>query len=466
MNDPGRIVILGAGPTGLGAAYRLQELGVSDSAVLEARDGPGGLASSHVDDHGFTWDTGGHVQFSHYDYYDHLLDRALGEDWVHHERQSWIWIKGRFVPYPFQNNIHRLDPADRDRALAGLEQAAAARGGRPSANFREWIEATFGTGIAELFMLPYNFKTWGYAPESLGIRWMGDRVSVPDLVRIQRNVRESRDDVSWGPNQTFRFPLRGGTGAIWKGVAGLLDQDRIRFGCPVQSVDLQGRRVSLADGRWIPYDTLITSLPLDELCRMCGGLSAIAQRAAAALVYSAVHIVGVGLRGPQPESLARKCWIYFPEAHSPYYRVTVFSNYSPHNVPPGDGYWSLMAEVCESPVKPVDARRLRELTLRAMQEDRLIPPRTAEVSFWHRREEHGYPTPFLGRDEVLAAIQGELERHRVYSRGRFGAWQYEVSNQDHSCMQGVELVDRLLGVGEEVTIHRPDDVNRGAFRRR
>ena len=87
------------------------------------------------------------------------------------------------------------------------------------------------------------------------------------------------------------------------------------------------------------------------------------------------------------------------------------------------------------------------------------------MSFCHRREEHGYPTPFLGRDETLAAILPGLEACRVYSRGRFGAWRYEVSNQDHSCMQGVELVDRLLGAGDgdEPTLNRPDYVNGGAF---
>ena len=77
LNDPGRLLIVGVGPTGLGAAYRLQELGFEDYWILEAGNEPGGLASSHVDSKGFTWDIGGHVQFSHYAYYDNVLDRAL-----------------------------------------------------------------------------------------------------------------------------------------------------------------------------------------------------------------------------------------------------------------------------------------------------------------------------------------------------------------------------------------------------
>jgi len=125
--DPGRVLILGAGPTGLGAAYRFQQLGFDNFHLLEAAPSPGGLATSVVDERGFTWDLGGHVQFSHYAYYDDVLDAALGNEWLWHERESWVWIKGRFVPYPFQNNIHRLDREDMELALLGLERAAATR---------------------------------------------------------------------------------------------------------------------------------------------------------------------------------------------------------------------------------------------------------------------------------------------------------------------------------------------------
>ena len=463
MNDPGRVVILGAGPTGLGAAFRLRELGHDSWRVVERDDRPGGLARSYLDDAGFTWDCGGHVQFSHYAYYDGLCDRAVGDAWVSHERESWIWIAGRFVPYPFQNNLHRLDPADRDRAFAGLERAAASRQGR-AANFGEWIVATFGKELAAIFFFPYNRKVWGYPLERLGVSWMGERVAVPDLERVRRTIATGRDDVSWGPNNMFRFPLDGGTGAIWKGVAAVLPAEQVLFGAEVVAVRLEERVVELRDGRRMPFDTLVSSLPLDTLCALSSGLPEPVHRAARALVHSAVHVLGVGLRGPKPETLARKCWMYFPESHSPYYRVTVFSNYSPHNAPPGGEHWSLMAEVSETPEKPVRVESLRGETLAAMKRDGLLGEAEV-VSFWHRREEHGYPTPFVGRDETLATVLPGLEARRVYSRGRFGAWKYEVSNQDHSCMQGVELVDRLLGVGagDEPTLNRPDYVNGGAF---
>ncbi len=463
MKDPGHIVILGAGPTGLGAAYRLQELGIDDFTLLESRETPGGLASSYLDEQGFTWDVGGHVQFSHYKYYDSVLDRALGKDWLFHERESWVWMRGRFIPYPFQNNIHRLDPEERLLAWKGLERANNLRSSTTPSNFQEWIYSTFGEGIAEIFLVPYNLKVWGHPLESISIGWMGERVAVPDLERIRQNLKENRDDVGWGPNSQFRFPLRGGTGAIWDGVTKLLSPERLRFGCRVTEIETSQRAIKLHSGERLSYDTLITSLPLDGLCHRCTDLSQTAARAASSLVYSSCNILGIGLKGGKPETLAKKCWMYFPEGNSPYYRVTVFSNYSPYNVPAGEEHWSLMAEVCESPSRPIDHSRLESWTLEALRADGLISQDSEVISYWHRREERGYPTPFLERDKVLAAIRPELEKRRIFSRGRFGAWRYEVSNQDHSFMQGVEAVHRILDIGEEFTIDRPDYANSGVF---
>lgn len=448
-----RILIIGAGPTGLGAAWRLRELGHRDFRILDGRAGPGGLAASYVDPHGFTWDIGGHVQFSHYAYYDRVLD-SLPIEWLHHQRESWIWIRRRFVPYPFQNNIHRLDDADRDHALLGLER----RLGANAENFREWIKATFGDGIAELFLFPYNLKVWAWPLETLGLRWMGERVAIPDVERIRRNIAENRDDVSWGPNSTFRFPLHGGTGAIWAGVARALGDV---FAMGERVVRVRDGRVELASGATETFDVLISTMPLKLLAGMTEGVPDGSVEAARGLVHSSTHVFGVGLRGERPAEVGKKCWMYFPEGNSPYYRVTVFSNYSPKNAP--EGCWSLMAEVSESPAKPVDHATVFDDVVRALREDGLIGAATEVVSRWHHREEFGYPTPSLHRDDALEAVLPELEKRRIYSRGRFGAWKYEVSNQDHSFMQGVEVVDRLFGNGDEPTINRPDYANSGVF---
>ena len=90
---------------------------------------------------------------------------------------------------------------------------------------------------------------------------------------------------------------------------------------------------------------------------------------------------------------------------------------------------------------------------------KLIERREDIVSTWKYRAAYGYPTPGLERDAALTQILPFFEAHGVYSRGRFGLWKYEVSNQDHSFMQGVEVVERLLNGCPEITAPDPHLAN-------
>ena len=82
------------------------------------------------------------------------------------------------------------------------------------------------------------------------------------------------------------------------------------------------------------------------------------------------------------------------------------------------------------------------------------------VSIYHRRLEHGYPTPCLQRDNVLNEALPYLKNtHQIWSRGRFGGYKYEVGNQDHSCLQGVEAVDNMLYGSKEFTLLFPSMVS-------
>ncbi len=173
----------------------------------------GGLAHSFTDPQGFTWDIGGHVMFSHYTYYDQCFDTLMGKDFTLNNRESWVRMFDRWVPYPFQNNVRYLPREVCFECLAGLIKAQTGKGkvASPSlaTNFGEFIDAVFGEGIARHFMRPYNFKVWAYPPEAMNKHWIGERVAVIDVERALRNVVLEKDDFGWGPNNQFKFPLRG-----------------------------------------------------------------------------------------------------------------------------------------------------------------------------------------------------------------------------------------------------------------
>jgi protoporphyrinogen oxidase len=372
-----------------------------------------------------------------------------------------VWIRDRFVPYPFQNNIRRLPREELFECIRGLLALYRTPPATQPANFKEWIHATFGAGLARVFMEPYNFKVWAHPLEQLAYTWIGERVAVTDLERVLKNVLFETDDVSWGPNATFRFPRQGGTGAIWERVADLIGREQIRLNTPVASVNAKERCVRLRDGGTIACDHLLNTIPLDAFAQIIEDFPADLRAAAQTLKYSTTNIMGVGLEGAPPEELKKKCWMYFPEDNCPFYRVTVFSNYSPGNVPDPSRHWSLMAEVSESKYKPVNAAALADDIVAGMRNTRLIDARSKIVSQWLIRVDHGYPTPSLGRDEALTPVQAQLEKSGISSRGRFGGWKYEVSNQDHSLMQGVEWVDRVLKEVPELTYFHPAKANAG-----
>src|SRR3954447_16836409 len=290
--DQPRIVIIGAGPTGLGAGYRLQELGYDDWVILEANDYVGGLATSFTDAAGVTYDIGGHVMFSHYEYYDELVDKLMGGDFTELEREAWVWMEDRFIPYPFQNNIRDLEPQTVFECVNGL--ISAQRQDHQPTNFREWVDAVMGSGIAKHFMIPYNFKVWATPAELMNFVWIGERVSVVDADSILRNVLLREDNVSWGPNNTFKYPLRGGTGFLYDSLR-VFVEDHLELETPVRSVDPVAKEVRTADGRVWPYDVLLNTMPLNRLVGSMESVPDAVSRAVDGLHWSGSHIVGVGI---------------------------------------------------------------------------------------------------------------------------------------------------------------------------
>jgi len=480
-HNPGRILILGAGPTGLGAGYRLKELGYDNFLIVDRHPYVGGLAHSFTDKAGFTWDIGGHVMFSHYRYYDACFDKLMGDEFTLNNRESWVRMMDRWVPYPFQNNVRYLPPQAAYECLSGLIKAQTGKGpiANPAAatNFGEFIDAVFGEGISKYFMRPYNFKVWAHPPEMMNKQWIGERVAVIDIDRALKNVVLSADDFGWGPNNQFKFPLKGGTGEFYRRFGphlGLTHDgaeqpgSKIRLNKKVVSIDLDARRVMFEDGATEGYDTLVSTMPLDILCATilksgseAAELARIAS-VASGLRHSAGYMVGIGLKSRTPGGGTpdTKSWMYFPEDNCPFYRVTYLSNYSPNMTPDRNNYYSLLCETSESSEKPTRGDRGRnpdaiiEETITGLENAGLLEPgeRSNIVSRWCYYADYSYPTPSVDRDQILSVVIPWLEARGVYSRGRFGMWKYEVANTDHTLMQGVEVVNRLLTGEPETTI--------------
>jgi hypothetical protein len=275
---------------------------------------------------------------------------------------------------------------------------------------------------------------------------------VVDIKRVLGNVVLDRDDAGWGPNSTFKYPRHGGTGGLFERARPYVDAN-LRLEAPVSHVDVDAKEVVLADGSRERYDFLLNTMPLDLLVKnMQGEVPEQVRCEASRLRHSGGYIVGVGLQQPSP---SKKCWMYFPEGNAPFYRVTYLSNYSPEVVPDPRTHYSLLAEISHSEFKPVDRDPVIEDTLQGRVNTKLLRAEDrADVVDTHLIErEYTYPTPSLERDPALRAVLPWLESRDVFSRGRFGAWRYEVGNMDHSVMQGVEWVNRIVedDVANELT---------------
>ena len=475
MEKKQRIVIIGAGPTGLGAAHRLTELGVLRSntqvIVLDQQGIPGGSATSERDQNGFLWDTGGHVVFSHYPYFTKMLDKAVSE-WNQRIRAAYTFMKGsdgirRFIPYPVQENIYAMDKVDQTNCLKGLEEITNNPSQQKPANFDQWLLKHFGTGLCNVFMRKYNQKIWTVNTTEMNVDWVSAWVAVPNIAKIKDKIAASEmgkpvEDSSFGPNRFFKFPRYGGTGGIWKAVAQQLPQGWFHFHHKVTEINVNQKELKVEIQGKTPkqyrlkYDYLISTMPLHLLLKMVTDMdnnSVSTKKLAKEFVYTHTHIIGIGLKGHAPKLLEGKHWMYFPDSDAPFYRVTVFSGYSKDHVPPSGDYWSLMCEAAEpmgasNPSYWTKENLLKE-TINALVTYEFIR-RDQVVSEYHLRLEYGYPVPFLKRKQLLATILPWLESKGLYARGRFGGWRYEVSSQDHSFMQGVEVADLIMkGIPEE-----------------
>ncbi|MEV7277732.1 FAD-dependent oxidoreductase [Streptomyces sp. NPDC093111] len=454
-----RIVILGAGPCGLACADELKRLGHRSWTLLEAAPLPGGLASSVVDSAGFTWDLGGHVVFSHFGEFDRLLAELFAPDeLLHHDRSSYIRFRDRWVPYPFQQYLHRLPAEDAEACVHDLLRACQRReeGKAAGMDFATWLQAMYGSGLVERFFGPYNSKVWAMSPEQMASSWVAERVAPVDPGEILAAFSGTAPPARrWGPNATFAFPVRGGTGEIWRRLAARLD-DGLRTSVRAVAVDPAARTVTLSDGELIGFDHLVATGPLDQLSAITAGAPGTVRAAAGRLRHTTVAMVGLGYETPTTDE---RSWLYFPQPEVPFYRATNFSKYAPANVPGADtmAFSAWMTETSLLPGTRLDHRRLIRDCDQALRRHGLVPEDAPLASTHLELIDYAYPIPTLDRDEALDTVVPWMESQGIYPRGRFGTWRYEIGNMDHAVKMGIDIARRLVhGATEELLIPAPD----------
>lgn len=438
-NKQKKIVILGGGPSGIGAAWRLKELGLDNWQMYEKEDFLGGLSASFKDKKGFIWDVGGHIYFSKFDYFNDVFDRIMKGQFFKKERHQYIFIDGKFMPYPFQNNIRHLDAPRVFECIQGLLNLKKTNS-KPK-NFYEFNLASMGEGIFKYFMGPYNEKVWSWPSKDMSYDWIGGRVSVVNLGKVLENVILGKDEANWGPNYYFKYPKHGGSGGFWGRFEKVFANNNVNFNKEFDRIDVDSKKIHLKDKTVVDYDYLISTLPLDFFVSK-SNLSKDVRDATKKLEHNSGYVIGVGVKGGLPEELKNKVALYFPEKKYLFQRMTVQNYFSENLVP--EGHWALAFEVSHSKKRKVTQEEAVENVFKFLEERKFIKNRKQIVSLFNKSFSHFYPIPTLSRDKSLSKIEKGLNKNNIYSIGRFGAWRYESGNMDHSFMQGVEAINKII----------------------
>ncbi len=426
-----RYLILGAGVTGLSAAYHLKD----DYIILEKESRVGGLCRTEVYD-GFVFDHAIHVLFTNDEYASHFIREVLLKGEYHAQpRESWIYSKEVLTEFPFQAHLYGLPSDVVNECVAGLVEAKQNNDNEKPRNFEEWIYRTFGKGIAEHFMIPYNRKAWGYDVREMDYKWIDGRVPIPSIEEIIEGA-QGHTKKEYGGNKEFWYPTRGGIESVAKGFLPYVKN--IRLDALVTRIDASAKVVEVNGREQMNYEQMISTLPLPALVRLIEDVPGDVAQAARELKYNIVHTVNIGI-GRVPLSDTPYHWIYFPEEQFVFYRVSFPMNVHPSNVPEGTS--SIVAEVCESQWKSVHKKTLVQDTLAGLRKAGILRDDDPILFSSVQTLDPAYVIFDLEHRKNVDLIQQYLESLDIFSCGRFGAWEY--LNIDQAILQGKKVVDAI-----------------------
>jgi protoporphyrinogen oxidase len=451
------VVVIGAGPAGLTAAYQLATTTDARVTVLEGDDVVGGISRT-VQYKGFRFDLGGHRFFTKIAPVQRLWHEMLGDQLIKVPRLSRIIYNGHFFDYP-------LRPMNALRGL-GVWNAVLIVASylkwhyRPypvEENFEQWVTNRFGRRLYRAFFKTYTEKVWGLPCTEIRAEWAAQRIQGLSLARGVLNAaslnKRSTDIKSL--IHEFDYP-RLGPGQMWE-----ICRDKVvgrghevRLGHRVTQVVVEGGEVravvaeSTAGEQTFPADHVISTMALQGLVRCLSPAAPPATRAAAdGLAYRDFVVVALMLRR---DGLFPDNWIYIHTPGVQVGRIQNFKNWSAAMVPEpgvtcvgmeyfcfeGDALWASSDE----DLAALAAAELETLGL-ARRSD-VIDSKVVRVPKAYPIYDRHY------RDHLARIREGLDPIANLHTVGRNGMHKY--NNQDHSMLTAMMTVENMSGATHDV----------------
>jgi len=431
-----RIVILGAGVTGLSAAHRLSySLGNKDIVIIEKENCVGGTART-LRNGGFQFDLTGHALHLNNKKIKRFIlnDLQLAKELLLVKRKAAIFLKGRFIPYPFQYHLAFLDKKTRDYCLNTFLSANKCKNqskvdsieNEQDISFKEYSYAMFGEGISDLFLIPYNEKLWSFDLNQLSTGWLKNFFPKPDVSRILSGARYKKIN-EYGYNTTFFYPKKGGIQRLSEKIAKHIE-NKILLNHTIEKIDLYNKSVE-GDNFEISYDKLISTIPLPLFLKYTNQ-----ENFKQKLKWTIIRAFFISV----PKNRSPKySWLYLPDPEIDAYRMGNFSMFSKSlRIKNKDLLW------IECSKSNLEMRNLPTI-------DDIIS-QLHETSLLNREEiDHiatidinpAYVIYDKNHNIILNKIAEWLTNYDLKLAGRYGSWQYISMEQ---CIKdGFRVADEL-----------------------
>ena len=420
------MVVLGAGLTGLSAAYH------GGGAVYEKEKEVGGTCRSLRND-GYIFDFGIHVLHAKNKYVLNLLQRSK-LNLRRKRRLAWIYSYDALTKYPFQANTFGLPKDIVMQCLVGFVNTLGGHKQKYD-NYEDWIYATFGKGIADNFYLPYSEKFWTVKANELTTDWLDVRVPKPCLEHVIKGA-VSIQKQEFGPNAIFQYPRRGGIQKITEAL--LKKNTKVMLHKEAKRITLDKKIISFTDQTAVSYNKLISTIPLPDLFKIIDIVPKSVSQAVGSLRYNSVLCINLGIKR---ENISPRHWIYFPEEEFAAFRISFPGNFSKYTVP--ENCSSVQAEISYSKARPIRYKDVVGKVIKDLIKAKIIRPKDKVKLISTKDIKYAYVVYDHNRIHNLKIINKFLRKHDIDNAGRYGGWEYLW--MDGAILSGRNIIKEVEG---------------------